>query len=160
MEAIDYGTEQRYQHGSVSVDVRLHDEHGRAMAAKEEHECLLDFLLSKGKLSASWETSREPALRRHDAGLWLRLVFHKAGLTPSGAANYQQKGAEFGAGDLSSSMSESECWNRKCFNETLRDMGLHSKILLAVCCHDEAPMAKQMDHLRKGLDRLADLRGM
>lgn len=158
-EAIDYGTEKRYQHGRVTVDVRLHEEHGRAMAAKEEHECLLDLLLASGKLSASYETKREPALRRYDAGLWLRLCFHKAGLTASGAANYQQKGAEFGA-DISSSMSDAEAWNRAALRDTMRDLGVHSKIVLAVCCHDEAPLAKQMDHLRKGLDRLADLRGI
>ena len=159
---IDYGTPDRYRHGCVTVEGQdgkaLDPEGMRVTRAKETHECLLDWLHDK-RLLADVGESLETAERRLNAGLWLRECYHRAGLTPSGAANYQQKGAEFSY-SVSSSMSEAESWNRKCLNETLRALPKYAGLLQSVCLYDETPKPGFFAKLRTGLDRLADLRGM
>jgi hypothetical protein len=161
-EPIDCGNEWRHQHGSLSaVDVRIDERGDRAIGVREEHECLLDYMAQMGWLMMSYENQREPMQRRLDAGLWLRECFHKAGLSPSGSVNYEQKSAENAMGaQLSSSMSEAEAWNRACFRDTMRDLPEFARILSRVCCHDEMPRRGEFKLLRDGLDRLADLRGL
>lgn len=148
----DYGPAWRYQHGNIIPREDGIDPRGdRVVHSREAFDCPLDKLFATGRLGGG-----DKAGRRYNAGIWLRSLFLTAGIAPRVGMAYNVLGSRNGGGD-----SEAQDWNRKCYNDTLRDLRKWSMVLQSVCCYDNYPRSAGMSELLiEGLDALADLRGM
>jgi len=145
---------QRLESGRVSLIPAEQTEGGivTAEALRKPAECLLDELLTLGQLGKD-----DIAKRRHEAGMWLRELYHEKAQLPFRSTGHYGEGRG-GNTDRADDMPEHVAWNRAVFNDTMRALPRHGQMLAKVCCHDE-PYAR-MDLVREGLDRLADHRGM
>lgn len=109
-------------------------------------DCMLDHLLRTGQLGAG-----DTAKRRHEAGMWLRVLYHEKAML--GPRSTQRYGA--GAGGKQE-LDDATAWNRRCFNDVARELPMYAAVLIAVCCHDEPRTLS----ICRALDALADHRGM
>ncbi len=141
---------QRIERGLAFLILAEQSEGGivTAEAICKPDECLLDQLLSSGALGHD-----DDAQRRHEAGMWLRTLYHeKAQMAPRSTGHY---GEGRGGGD---EISDSTAWHRKVYSDTMRAVPRFGHLLTRVCCHDEPH--KRVDLVRCGLDALADHRRM
>lgn len=136
------------QHVLADRSIVFRDIRGIGRRAYMRAECVLDKLRDNGSFGRD-----QHGERRFNAAEWLKFCFHRAGLDPAVSMTYDVMGRDRGE------MSQAQAWNRKCFNDTLREMGSSAAILTAVCCHDEHP-GKRLQDLLDGLDKLARHRGM
>lgn len=114
-----------------------------------DEECLLDTLRNAGRLGEG-----DDLTRRFSAGIWLRALFDRAGLRDKVGMSFEPPVQ--GKGE----MTDAQAWNRRCWNETMREMGVYAFLLLRVCVFDELPHSYSLRHLERALDRLADHRGL
>ena len=98
---------------------------------RELQECGLDVLLRNGRLGANGD-----ARARYNAGMWLRELYLKT--HPS-----EGIGAYSIRLESSGEMTEEMAWNFGCYQDTVKAMGRHWRILEQVCCEDHAQGNRQ-----------------
>lgn len=136
---------------------RVPTETAGALAYQMQDDCLLVTLYAAGALRArrDGEDQGRGAVRRHDAGMWLRtLYFEKACMAPVQVGGY---GARKGTGEL----PEHVAWNQKAWHDTMRALGPTVAATLRRHIIDDEPISlSRAAELRRCLDLLADHRGM
>ncbi len=143
----DHGTAERWQHGTRSLEVT---ETAGVLAARVLEEHGLDRLLLRGVIDA--------ALR--DGGLRLRADYQAAQLEQRITAQYQPSGGS-GGGYRPYERSDAEEAAYQRWRCAVRAVGImDSKIVLAVCCHDQMPTSTSLAGLQRGLKRLAGFYGL
>lgn len=143
MAQADHGTEERWSQGG---DLELEETILAGIRrARAKYECLLDVLRDSGDLGEG------PAgARRYDAGLWLRRLYQRTH-DESIIWRYDTLGRD------QSEMSDELAAAHSLYRRTMLAMGPEFGVLRQVCCDDRAG---RLSLLQRGLDRLADWRGM
>lgn len=143
----DHGPAERWQHGTRSLEVT--DAAG-VLAARVLEEHGLDRLVLRGVI--------DTALR--DGGLRLRADYQAAHLEQRLTAQYQPSGGS-GGGYRPYERSDAEEAAYQRWRLAVRAVGImDSKIVLAVCCHDQMPTSSCLGNLQRGLKRLAGFYGL
>lgn len=159
MDERDTGPPERYRHGDKIIPFQVIEETKRGFKERagdivmlNKSECSLDEMLHKGWLGGR----QDDAERRHAAGMWLRELFLRLHQS-IGVASYHDAWHRFT--DISSNMSDVDCWNFKALLDTREFMGSLWKPLDAVCIMDRR-YKKPWPLLQDALDVLADYRGL
>lgn len=149
IQASDHGTPERARHDRLKLVVVDRTMRDQVVATRAEvasptalHRMRDAGLLGEGR----------DAERRFEAGLWLLNLYAKT--HPSeGSADYQVIGRDTGE------MSDEMAWNFKCWQETMRWLGIARGVVLQriVCQNDSMVCAARA---RDALDALADHRGI
>ena len=144
----DHGTRERWaQSGGLELEETIVAGVRRARA---RYECLLDVLYARGDLGGGPE-----AVRRYDAGLWLRRLYlrtHKRTV----ASRYETTNRDL-VGRQLAEMSDELAYAQALYRRTLLAMGPDFGVLRSVCCDDRP---SRLSLLLRALDRLADWRGL
>lgn len=147
-KAADHGPAERWQHGARVLEVT---EQAGVLAARVLEEHLIDRLLLRGLLD---HTERDSALR-------LRADYQAAHLMTRVTASYAvTRGAgQGGYSEYERTEAEEAAYQR--WRHAVRALGItDSRVVLAVCCHDETPPQHSHAQLRRGLRRLASHYGL
>lgn len=113
--------------------------------ARVKHECLLDVLRDCGDLGKGQE-----ATRRYDAGLWLRRLYLRTHEPVVVGAYGDQTAAAY---EISDELAAAHSIYRR----AMLALGPEFGALRQVCCQDQPA---RLDTLKRGLDRLANWRGI
>lgn len=146
--AADHGPAERWQHGGRTLETT--DQAG-ILAARVLEEHRLDTLQLQGVLDVA----------QRDSGLRLRADYQAAHLMARVTASYAvARGAgQGGYSEYERTDAEEAAYQR--WRNAVRALGLtDSRVVLAVCCHDETPPGHAYAQLRRGLRRLADHYGL
>lgn len=143
----DHGPTERWQHATRRLEVT--DAAG-VLAARVVEEHGLDRLHLSGAIDV--------ALR--DGGLRLRADYQAAHLEQRITAHYAPSaGAGGGYRPYERSDAEEAAYRR--WRQAVRAVGImDSKIVLAVCCHDQMPTSVSLASLQRGLKQLACFYGL
>lgn len=139
-----YATPERRQKGNVVAEETMK---AGVYRERAKDECALDVMLEKGRLG--WE---ELAMRRYDAGLWLKKLHLKV-YRSDGVAWYSEW-----ASRASGEMPDQVAWNWKCWCDTGRAMAGHWAHLYSVCILNKEPIPEYWQATIDALDALADHR--
>lgn len=143
----DHGTAERWQHATRRLEVT---EAAGVLAARVLEEHGLDRLHLRDAI--------ETEMR--DGGLRLRADYQAAHLEQRITAQYAPA-AGSGGGYRPYERSDAEEAAYQRWRLAVRAVGImDSKIVLAVCCHDQMPTAASLPSLQRGLTRLARFYGL
>lgn len=143
----DHGPTERWQHATRRLEVT---EAAGVLAARVLEEHGLDRLHLSGVIDAS----------SRDGGLRLRADYQAAHLEQRITAHYAPSaGAGGGYRPYERSDAEEAAYRR--WRQAVRAVGImDSKVVLAVCCHDQMPPAASRASLQRGLQQLALFYGL
>lgn len=147
--APDFGARERARHGGgLVVEVRERGTSGNTVTtgARARYECLIDLLYDQGTLG-----SGRTAERRYQAALWLRDL-HRATHRDHLVADYECQGESTGE------MSDEAASALAFYLSVVRRLGPHASLVVAAASGEGR--LGDADRLCRGLDRLADLRGI
>lgn len=160
----DYGTAERAQHGPLIKTARSQTEGGivTGYGLQAEYPSLLHELYDLGRLRSPGEHP-DLAKPRIEVGEWLQRCFVRAGLSPKVVINFETHGFAVDTAD------DAVSWNRKAYNEAMREAGGAQNIVQNVCqaehfyekpTPDTVLRGFQYRTLRIGLDKIAAFRGI
>ena len=164
---VDPTPERHEQSGGLVRNPRIQTEAGivthEGYAAR--HESLIDKLDDKQQLGAPADYELEelgqesPLSRRREAAEWLKSQMFRAGIMPKVVIDLHGRG---GSGEVSDEQDAAH----SVYLMALRAIHPYDGIVVSVACHDEwprftsGPVHARIYHLWRGLDRLADYRGI
>jgi hypothetical protein len=155
----EHGSPYLHQHVPVVVEETMA---AGVTRARNQHECALEILLRTAQLgprvSANPEKWSDEALRRFEAGMWLRRLYHRCKLSGSLTMCYDVGGRD--KGEMSDEEADRLRWNQNALRDTYRALRMWWTPLRDVCGLDHTLTPDGMDRLLKGLDALADHRGI
>jgi hypothetical protein len=151
----EHGSPYLHQHVPVVVEETMA---AGVTVARNLHECILDELYHTGQLRAPGDKSDDEAFRRHAAGIWLRRLYERCKLGGSVTASYDVGGRD--RGEMSDEEADALRWNHNCLRDTERAVRMYWTPLREVCAYNKPLTEDGLARLLKGLERLADHRGI
>ncbi len=168
---IDHGTKHRaQQQGGLRIGARIQTEAGIVLhrGAAARIECVLDALRETGLLNGAEGTKVDRVAvgrSRYEQWLWLRGLFMRAGLNGVHAMDHSSKtGSAPTTAAASNSgitaISDEAARARMKFSRVVKELGPFADDVTAFACFDKIRRGDQhLAFLRKGLDKLCEMRG-